>query len=311
MKKSMFLLLLLIVALTGCNKRENKGATVSTADSLQVPEHNYLSDQQLQTQVDQEIKDLLSSANDERISDANEIINLTERAFQDILDTSYTKAIENLEEAIGKAEVLTTSRPDLSLIPLDVQITTHDLVADIEVVREIKKEAEKMTKKGYLQSARHLLNNLASELEITTPMLPMATYPEALSLAAAALKDNNPDEAIIMLNTALNTVFVETWYVPLPLIRSERMLAEASTLLEKGGKTKEVNTLMENAEYQIHFAEALGYGKQDKEFDELYSDLKQIKQELNKESQGNSAGLIKNIIDKLTAFKKRISKPKE
>jgi hypothetical protein len=152
---------------------------------------------------------------------------------------------------------------------------------------------------------------VASELEITTPMLPMATYPDALSLAASALKDNNPDEALIMLNTALNTVFVETWYVPLPLIRAERMLAEASSLLEESGKAEEVRTLMESAEYQIHFAEALGYGKQDKEFDELYSDIKQIKQELNKESQGNSAGLTKNFMDKLRAFKERISKPKE
>jgi hypothetical protein len=311
MKKTTFLLLILIVALIGCNNSENKGTIVSTADSVKVPVNNYLSDQQLQTQVDREIKDLLSSANDERISDANEIINLTEQAFQNILDTSYTKAVENLEEAIGKAEVLTTSRPDLSLIPLDVQITTRDLVADIDVVNEIKKEAEELTNKGHLQSARHLLNNLASELEITTPMLPMATYPDALSLAAAALKDNNPDEALILLNTALNTVFVETWYVPLPLIRAERMLAEASTLLEKGGKAKEAHTLMENAEYQIHFAEALGYGKQDKEFNELYSDLKQIKQELNKEGQGNSAGLTKIFRDKLSAFKERISKPKE
>lgn len=311
MKNTMLLLLLLTVAFAGCNRKETEGAAVSSADSLKVPVNKYLSDQQLQTQVDQEIKDLLSLANDDRISDANEIINLTEHAVKNILDSTYTKAIENLEEAVGKAEVLITSRPDLSLIPLDVEISTHDLVADIDVVNGIKKEAEYLMNKGYMQSARHLLNGLASELEITVPMLPMETYPDALSLAAKALNDNNPAEALILLNTALNTVFVETYNIPLPLIRAERMLSEASTLLEKGDKTKEVNTLMENAEYQIHFAEALGYGKKDKEFGELYLSIKQIKQELNKESQGDSAGLTKKLSEKLKAFKERISKTKE
>ena len=305
------LLLLLAVAIAGCNKKETTGTTVSQADSLKVPENKYLSDQQLQTQVDQEIKDLLSLANDGRISDANEIIMLTEQAVQNILDSSYTVAIENLEEAIGKAEVLTTSRPDLRLIPLDVQISSRDMVADIDVVKGIEKEVEYLTNKGYMQSARHLLNDLASELEISTPMLPMETYPEALSQAAGFLNENKPDEALILINTALNTVFVETWYVPLPLIRAERMLAEASNLLEKGDKVKEVNILLENAEYQIHFAEALGYGRKDKEFKEIYSAISQIKQELNKESEGNSVELTHKLRGTLKTFKERISKPKE
>ena len=310
MKKTM-LLVLLAVAIAGCNKKETNGNAVSLADSLKVPENKYLSEQQLQTQVDQEIKDLLALANDERISDANEIINLTKQAVQNILDSTYTSAIENLEEAIGKAEVLTTSRPDLSLIPLDVQISSRDLVADINVVKEIEREVEYLTKKGYMQAARHLLNDLASELEISTPMLPMETYPDALSQAASVLNENNPDEALILLSTALNTVVVETWNVPLPLIRAEKMLAEASTLLEKGDKADDVQILLENAEYQIHFAEVLGYGKKDQEFKELYSAIKQIKQELNKESQGDSVGLTHTLRDKLKAFKERISKPKE
>jgi hypothetical protein len=310
MKKTIFLVLL-AMGIAGCKKTETKDIAVSSADSLKVPETNYLNNQQLQAQVDQEIKELLSLANDERISDANEIINLTEQAVQNILDSTYTRAIENLEEAIGKAEVLTTSRPDLNLIPLDVQVSSRDLVADINVVKEIEKQVEYLTKKGYMQSARHLLNDLASELEITTPMLPMETYPDALSEAARALNENNPDEALILLNTALNTVLVETWNVPLPLIRAERMLAEASTLLEKGDKADTVQILLENAEYQIHFAEALGYGKKDQEFTELYSAIKQIKQELNKENQGDSAGLTHKLRDKLKTFKERISKSKE
>lgn len=135
----------------------------------------------------------------------------------------------------------------------------------------LKNSSEFHAKLSFKTDARHLLSDLASELEISIPMLPMASYPDALSQEATALSDNKPDEALILLNTALSTVFVKTWYVPLPRIRAERMMAEVSTLLEKGDKVKEVNTLLENAEYQIHFAEALGYGEHDKEFKELYS----------------------------------------
>jgi hypothetical protein len=309
MKKTALIFLLPLIAIVGCNSSTKPAAANDMqADSLHVPQNKYLTDQQLQDQVNQEIKDLLSVANDARISDANEIINLTEQAVQNILDSTYTRATENLEEAIGKAEVLTTSRPDLSMIPLDIQIGSRDLVADIGTVKEMKKEAEHLTNKGDIQSARHLLDNMASELEISAPMLPMATYPDALSLAAAALKNNNPDDALILLNTALNTVYIETWYVPLPLIRAERMLSEVSTLLEKGNKTSEVNTLLENAEYQIRFAEALGYGKKDREFQELYTSIKQIKSEVNKENAGDSAGLTQKLRTKLKSFKERISR---
>jgi PBP1b-binding outer membrane lipoprotein LpoB len=312
MKKRTLLLLLLALIVAGCNnEKQTEGTASSQSDTLQVPKSKYLSEQQLQDKVNQEIKDILSLANDDRIEDAIKIIAYTEEAVNHILDSNYTEATAKLEDAIGKAAVMIAARPDLSLFPLDVQITTRDLVADIDMLKQVKKEAEQLTDKGYLQAARHLLENLASELEITTPMLPVASYPNALSSAAKALSENNADEALIILNTALSTVFVETRYVPLPLIRAERMLEEVSTLLEEEGRDTDINTLLENAEYQIRFAEALGYGKKDKEFEELYSAIKEIKQELKKTGDGDSSRLNRKLRDKLNAFKERISKSEE
>lgn len=305
-------MLLLALTIVGCNKgKQTEGTPSDTIDSLQVPKKNYLSEQQLQDQVDQEIKNILTLANDEKIADAVQIIHLTEQAVKHILDSNYTDATARLEDGIGKAAVLTTVRPELSFFPLDVQIITRDLVADIDVLKGIRKEAKQLTDKGYLQAARHLLENLASELEIKTPMLPVATYPNALSMAARALNDNKPDEALIILNTALTAVFVETKYVPLPLIRAERMLEEVSSLLEEKEKDVDINTLLENAEYQIRFAEALGYGKRDKEFEEIFSAIKNIKKEVEKADDGDSAGLTDKLREKLKAFKNRISSDSE
>jgi hypothetical protein len=309
MKGIVIKLLLLALVFAGCNNKPNiKSETDIQPDSIKTPEQNYLSGKQLQNQVDEEIKGILELANDERIADAIEIIALTEEAVKNILDSSYTDAISNIEDAVGKVTIMTTIHPDLKLFPLDVQVTTRDLVADMDVLKVIRKEADDLTDKGYLQAARHLLKDLASEIEITTPMLPIATFPNALSLAAKELNNGKQNEALIVLNTALSTVFLETRYVPLPLIRAERILTEVTTLLEKEDRDKDINTLLDNADYQIRFAEALGYGKRDKEFKELYSAIKEIREQLKETGNGGAKGLNEKLKKKLSVFKERISK---
>jgi len=103
--------------------------------------------------LNEEIREILALANDERIADAIQIIGTTESAVQHIIDSSYSDAIASLEEAIGKAAVMTTARPDLSFFPLDVEITTRDLVTDMEVLKQVRKDARHLTDKGYLQAA--------------------------------------------------------------------------------------------------------------------------------------------------------------
>ena len=280
------------------------------SDTLKSPEKQYLTELQLQDQVDKEIREVLSLANDERFNDAIEIISLTEDAVRHILDSAYTDAEAKLEDAIGKAAVMTAARPDLGFFPLDVNITVRDLVSGADAISAIGYEADKLTDKGYLQAARHLLKDLASEIEISTPMLPVATYPVALTEAAKLLNEDKPQEALIVLNTALSTVFVETKYIPLPILRAERMLEEVETLLDAEDKDRDINILLDNIDYQIRFAEALGYGKRDKEFGELYNAIKDIRKEIKRENDGESIDQTKKLREKLNSFKKRISKGK-
>lgn len=280
------------------------------SDTLKSPENQYLTELQLQDQINQEIREVLSLANDERFNDAIEIISLTEDAVRHILDSAYSDAEAKLEDAIGKAAVMTAARPDLGFFPLDVNITVRDLVSGADAISAIGYEADKLTDKGYLQAARHLLKDLASEIEISTPMLPVATYPVALTEAAKLLNEDKPQEALIVLNTALSTVFVETKYIPLPILRAERMLEEVETLLDAEDKDTDINILLDNIDYQIRFAEALGYGKRDKEFGELYNAIKDIRKEIKRENDGESVDQTKKLREKLNSFKKRISKGK-
>jgi len=106
----------------------------------------------------------------------------------------------------------------------------------------------------------------------------------------------------------LNTIVTEEKILPLPILRAERMLEEVETLVNKDDfKKEDVKLLLENAEYEINFAEALGYGKKDKEYKELYSAIKEVKKQMRDDSNTNEKGLIKKLRYKLKTFKEKIS----
>ena len=67
------------------------------------------------------------------------------------------------------------------------------------------------------------------------------------------------------------------------------------------------NQLLDNATYELTFAETLGYGKKDKEFKELHDAIKQIGKVIVDTSNTDEKGLLKNLRAKLDKFKERIS----
>lgn len=138
--------------------------------------------------------------------------------------------------------------------------------------------------------------------------MPIATYPNALKAALVLTKDEKYQEAGVLLNATLNTIVTEEKILPLPILRAERMLEEVETLVNKDDfKKEDVKLLLENAEYEINFAEALGYGKKDKEYKELYSAIKEVKKQMRDDSNTNEKGLIKKLRYKLKTFKEKIS----
>jgi hypothetical protein len=192
-------------------------------------------------------------------------------------------------------------------VPLDVSIRVQDLVADIDALKKIRDDAEDLTDDGYLQDARRLLENLASELTITTSSLPLATYPAALREAGRLIKERHGIEAALLLSQAMGTIIVEERAVPLPLIRAEAMLSAVDSLLSVStANVEEVDLLLDNADYQISFAEALGYGKKDKEFKELHDAIKDLKKEV-KDKKTSARQSNNNLRNKLNTFKTRIS----
>ena len=305
---------LLAVLLLGCNqdKKENKDLVVNTEkESVEevVPEvKHYFTKAQFQEAFNAEIQKNIELANDELMNDAVTVVDATKEAITYIADSSYTDAKSFIELGIGKAEALTTLNPNLSFAPVDFKIGTYDLVADVSSIKAIRDLAEEALEDGKIQEAAKLLDGLKSEIEIETYSLPIATYPEALKQALVLAKDEKYKEASTLLNATLNTIVVEKKRIPLPFIRAERILQKLDeTIQEKDFDQDLAKQLLDNASYELKFAEALGYGERDAEFKELDEAVEEISKVVKDTSNTDEKGLLKKLRAKLKKFKERIS----
>jgi hypothetical protein len=302
---------ILAVSLIACNNKDTVVKDDSSKDSKETvikPIKNYLQKADFKENIDKEINETLELSNDKLMIDAEMVIDATKEARKAIADSSFADAKSFIELGIGKAEALTALNPKLALAPIDFTIETNDLVTNISAIKAISEAAEEALEEGKIQEARELLQGLRSELNIKEYKLPIATYPNALKAALVLANEEKYEEANILLNATLNTIVVEDKTIPLPILRAERMLEEVETLVNNDDFNKDdVKLLLENADYEINFAEALGYGKKDKEFKELYSAIKEVKKQMMDDSNTTEKGLIDTLRKKLKKFKEKIS----
>ena len=302
------------VLLLSCNqdKKDNKDLAVNTEkenlEEVAPKVKRHFTKAQFQEAFDVEIQRNIKLGSDELMQDALDVVNATKEAITSIADSSYFDAKGFIELGIGKAEALTALNSELALAPVDFKIGTNDLVADISGIKAIKDLAEEALEDGKIQEAARLLDGLKSEIEIETYSLPIATYPNALKQALVLAKEEKYEEASTLLNATLNTIVVEKKRIPLPLIRAEYILQKLDeTVQEKDFDQALAKQLLENASYELKFAETLGYGKKDKEFKELNDAVKEISKVVKDSSNTDEKGLLKKLRAKLKKFKERIS----
>lgn len=235
-------------------------------------------------------------------------INLTKEALATLGDTrsilddidkgKKDQALKKSKELIGQLEILLAKDPELAFIPVDVNYQRNELVADIETVRKLAKEAEKAMDKGYYREAADILDNIRSEMVINTYLIPTVTYPEAIKRAAILLEQGNSDAAKAVLIDVFNFVVTEKTVIPLPVLNAEQMLIEAADIDAKDHENVDkVLNLLQNADYQLQLAEEMGYGKKDKDFKLLAESIKELKKSVkNKENSESKFDSIKKDI---------------
>ena len=283
-------------------------AATSTSTPLKetVKSSPNLSQQDLQDKVDEKKSKLEDNVEDTLVSEAQEAVKETQLAIAAIEDGDKRKAIKALESATGKLDLVLARQPELGLVPLESKVDIFALApSDLDTVEEIRKDIKQAIRKDELVKARELLDNLASELRITTVNLPLATYPAAMEEAAALIDREEFDVAKGILQTALSTLFIEERQSPIPVIKAQALIDEADSLIQVDGHEEIVQSMLKEARKELKLAEELGYGDRDKQYASLDDAIEEIGKQIGAGDRAEIA--FSNLKDKLSGFFDRIS----
>jgi YfdX protein len=233
--------------------------------------------------VEAQRKQDLDSSRSQLDQEAVAAVSETERALKATGNKDKKEALEALERATGKVNVLLARNQKAGLIPVDVELDVADTSArepkEIEALADAARDAVKSKRYG---EARQLLEGLRSEIRARTYNLPLATYPTALSQAARLLGEGKNDDAAAVLRMALNTLVVVDKVTSLPLLemKEELRLANDQAQQSEQKAQEEASQHLKVATADLKRAEALGHvdatatkGFQ-KEIDELERKLK-------------------------------------
>ncbi|NPA46373.1 MAG: YfdX family protein [Chlorobi bacterium] len=317
--KKIVLLVLTLAFMASCSDgtnnqtQNNQNANLMKAEKihqdLKQPEKSNISDKQMQEKVAENLRDRTAAqqkADSANIKAALEILAETQKAIDLIAKDKDKEAEDLLAKIVGQLEVLMAKDPNLALIPVDVQYETRDLIADIPSVYAAVESAQKAMDEGYYQLARRILSDLASEIVVKTTYLPLATYPDAIKLSVALMNQGKKKEAAAILVQALNTLLVVDQNIPLPVLRAEEYIKAAALIMESKDENKDQIALnyLANADYQLKLAEALGYGKRDKEYKELADAIEVLQKAIKDKKETKS--LFDNLKQKIEKFKIRL-----
>lgn len=293
-----------LLLLAGCNQQQ--GGSTSLNPAPQEPDTLSMTEEQVDKRIEEEAARQRGTTDEKLMQEAISAVQETRNAIAALDKNEKDNALAALERAVGKLEVLLARSPSLALAPVDIDVTVTDVVADIDAIRTLRKQAEDLLEDGNVQAARAMLQGAASEINISTLNLPLQTYPDAIRVAVRLLEENKNAEAKDALNAVLNTLVVTEESIPLPIIRAEAMLEETSKLLEdtKEESRQKALNLVANAEYQLKFAEELGYGDWDKEYGDIQRKLQEIEDKI--EGKETATSQLKTLRDQIERFKDRI-----
>lgn len=260
--------------------------------------------------VEQKKQDQTAEKRKEITAEAMAAISETRNALKALDEGKKKDALSALERATGKLELILAREPKLALAPTNVGAVTYDVIADVEKVKEVRKEAENLIDDGQVQAARHLLSGLASETVISVSNIPLVTYPAAIKQAVKLIDEGKQNEAKQVLQTALNTLVITNTIIPLPVATAQEVLKEAETLAEKAERkedeNKRLDVLLKDARTQLEFAQALGYGTK-KDFKDLYEQLDEITEKTSGGKHGT--GFFAKIKSSLASVVKSSQQP--
>ena len=243
-----------------------------------------------------------NAQNTQLVKEAIRAIQYTQDALIYLNAGKTDKAKEALKNAIGQLAIVLNAPNAPYLLPVDIQIEAYQFQGRIEDIAKLVAQAKLLVAENKLPEAREVLNTLRDEIVIKTINLPLATYPAALQLAVRYLNEGKVKEAKDVLAMALATLVEIDTIIPIPIVKAEALVAEASKIVKKD--KKQALKYLEEAKKQLKLGELLGYTSKS---DTTYKMLEDAIKKLEKEIKANhkTEGLFKELLQKLKEFKEK------
>ena len=230
----------------------------------------------------------------------------TRTAVEAIAGNNIEEAMQAIERATGRVDILLASKPAAALVPVDLEAKVIDTAPrdSIEIL-EIAQDASLAFDELKFPDARALLHALMSEVRVRIYNLPLATYPTALKDAARLLEQRKSDDATSILLAALTTLVAIDQVTPIPLILALDAIKEAQAQL---GNAAEALKLLEAARNELMRARQLGYAGKAPEYVSLNEDISKLEKQLRSE-EDTGLGFAR-LREKLASFLKLQSQQK-
>jgi len=173
-----------------------------SSESILSPESLNQSDIQRQQEIEEEKQAVTAEAESSLAQEAIAALEVTQNAIAAIEQGKTQEAIQAMERATGKIDILVVRYPELALVPVSTQVDVIDVAPlDVSAIERIRNQIKSAVNAENYPAARELLNNLMSEIRTTTLNLPLVTYPDAMKEAARLLNDGQTEQAqSVLLN---------------------------------------------------------------------------------------------------------------
>lgn len=275
-----------------------------TQNQLDFDKQRQDAEQQARPGVEKERKQAEEEAGKSLDQDAIAAIAKTQAAIDAIASNNTDKALQAIEQATGKINVLLARNPASAFIPVSVHVEVIDAAPhDTKIIKALAQQVSTTVAAKDYPAARVVLDALTSEIRVRTYSLPLATYPDALKEAVQLLDQKKNDDASTVLLTALDTLLAVDRVTPLPLVLAREALNAAQAKSQNDKATAQ--TLVQTAKSEIERAKELGYAAQAPEYAALSADISSLEKQLRGDSDTSS--VFAKLEDKLSGFLKRQS----
>ncbi len=217
-----------------------------------------------------------------------EALNATSLAMRNLQNKKVDEAKKQLEIATKKFDLALKNNPTLDIVPFDEQITVFENISSAKEISSVIKLAQELLSQYRLDETRIALAPLKDEIDIETVSIPMKIFPIATKKALEALNKGDSKGAILIMAKAYNTFLIEDAVIPLPLLKAQDLIIDASNLDKN--KKEDAIKLLDGAKEELERANLLGYTtKHSPEYKALVDAIDNIEKEIKG----------KNVVEKL------------